>query len=179
MATDWEGLLPQGVAANILTATEETSVVLGLATTRPMAAGVESVPLVKLAPEAQFIGRGERKPIAQIEWTGARLEAEEVACVVAVADVDIQDAGPDLEASVERELGGAVARALLSAGGMRLGPSSPRDARGPARDPFRERSCSDSQGTRTDTRSRSRRRPRCTGPGRRRRPRARPARRRR
>jgi HK97 family phage major capsid protein len=116
MATDWEGLLPQGVAANILTATEETSVVLGLATTRPMAAGVESVPLVKLAPEAQFIGRGERKPIAQIEWTGARLEAEEVACVVAVADVDIQDAGPDLEASVERELGGAVARALLSAG---------------------------------------------------------------
>ena len=52
---------------------------LGLATTRPMAAGVESVPLVKLAPEAQFIGRGERKPIAQIEWTGARLEAEESA----------------------------------------------------------------------------------------------------
>jgi hypothetical protein len=35
--------------------------------------------------------------------------------VVAVADVDIQDAGPDLEASGERELGAAVARALDAA----------------------------------------------------------------
>jgi HK97 family phage major capsid protein len=115
MATDWSGLLPQAVSDNILSATEEQSVVLGLANTRPMAAGVESVPLLQLAPEAKFIDRGERKPIGVIEWSAARLEAEEVACVVAVADVDIQDAGPDLEASVERELGGAVARALDAA----------------------------------------------------------------
>ena len=55
---------------------------------------------------------------------------------------------------------------------------SARDARGPGRDPFRERSCSGSRGRRTDRRSQSRPRRRCTEPGRRHRPRARPARRR-
>jgi hypothetical protein len=115
MATDWSGLLPETVSANILSATEEASVVLGLANTRPMSAGTESVPLIQLAPEAAFVGRGERKPIATIEWSAARLEAEEVACVVSVADVDIRDAGPSLEASVERELGAAIARALDAA----------------------------------------------------------------
>ena len=121
MATDWSGLLPTAVAERVLTATEELSVVLGLANTRPMAAGVESVPLVSLAPEAEFVGRGGRKPIAKIEWSAERLEAEEIACVVAVADVDIRDAGPSLEDSVERELAAAVARrfdaAVLFGGG--------------------------------------------------------------
>jgi hypothetical protein len=72
MATDWSGLLPEAVAASILSATEEESVVLGLAATRPMAAGVESVPLLSVAPEAAFIGRGERKPQATIEGRPAR-----------------------------------------------------------------------------------------------------------
>jgi HK97 family phage major capsid protein len=115
MPSDWSGLLPTEVASNILSATEDQSVVLGLATTRPMAAGTQSVPLVKLAPEAEFVARGQRKPISTIEWSGDELVAEEIACVVAVADVDIQDAGPSLEESVEVELGGAVARALDAA----------------------------------------------------------------
>jgi HK97 family phage major capsid protein len=124
MATDWSGLLPEAVSERILTATEELSVVLGLATARPMAAGVESIPLVSLAPEAEFVGRGERKPIAKIEWSAERLEAEEIACVVAVADVDIRDAGPDLEESVERELAAAVARRFDTAVLFGGGPAS-------------------------------------------------------
>jgi HK97 family phage major capsid protein len=115
MATDWEGLLPKEVATSILSATQEASVVLGLGVTRPMGTGVQSVPLVKLAPDAAFVARGERKPYAKIEWSADELVAEEIACVAAVADADIADAGPNLEANVEAELAAAIGRALDAA----------------------------------------------------------------
>jgi hypothetical protein len=65
MATDWEGVLPQGVAQNILTATEEASVVLGLATTRPMADGWPRPPPQAtglLRPRALAGGRVRLRP---------------------------------------------------------------------------------------------------------------------
>lgn len=63
------GLLPVSVAADVLSAVQEQSAVLALATRRPMPAGVEYLPLAANQPKAEWIDTGERKPYSEIVWT--------------------------------------------------------------------------------------------------------------
>ena len=63
MPTNWTGLMPQGVADSVLSAAQEQSAVLSLATVRPMPAGVEHLPLVSVAPQAASIATGARKTL--------------------------------------------------------------------------------------------------------------------
>ncbi len=64
MPTNWtdSGLLPEAVADRVLTAVEQESAVLALATRRPMPAGIEYLPLAANAPKATWIDTGGRKP---------------------------------------------------------------------------------------------------------------------
>jgi hypothetical protein len=116
MPTDWtSGLLPQSVSDSVLSAAEEESAVLSLAQTRRMGTATEWVPLVSVAPRAAWIDTGERKPYSAIEWSAERLTARELAVTTYVEDAYIDDASWNVEASVEHELGAAIARALDAA----------------------------------------------------------------
>jgi hypothetical protein len=112
-----EGLLPAAVAERVIESARKQSVVLQLATTQPMPAHTEAIPVVSVAPQAGWVGVGGRKPIAKIAWTSEVLKAEEVAAVTALPDALLTDTTGswDSEASTEAELGKAVARALDAA----------------------------------------------------------------
>jgi Phage capsid family len=114
MPTNWtdSGLLPEAVADRVLTAVEQESAVLALATRRPMPAGVEYLPLAANSPKAEWIDTGARKPFQPVEWSAAKLTAREVAIVTYVEDVYIDDAGFNVEAETEVALGAAIATAL-------------------------------------------------------------------
>lgn len=113
--TDWSGLLPVEVAARVIESAIKQSVVLQLGSRVPMPAGTETIPVVSTAPSASWVSAGSRKPLTKVEWSSETLRAEEVASITAVPDVYIQDAPWDVEASVENELGKAVARTLDAA----------------------------------------------------------------
>lgn len=115
--TDWDGLLPTSVSSRIIESAIQQSVVLRLGTTQPMPTGVETVPVVGVAPTAGWVAAGGRKPIAQIEWTSEVLKAEEVAAVAAIPDVYINDTRGswDVEGSAETELAKAIGRTLDAA----------------------------------------------------------------
>src|SRR5262249_18481095 len=114
MATDWtSGLLPENVASDVLSAAEEESAVLSLATTRPMPSGVEWLPLVEVAPTASWLeAPGDRKPFSPVQWSAEKLIARELALTFWVEDAYISDTSWNPEASAEKEMAGAIARAL-------------------------------------------------------------------
>ena len=58
MATEWAELIPTDVARDVISAAESESAVLALGNTIVMPAGVVSVPVVSVAPQAVFVGVG-------------------------------------------------------------------------------------------------------------------------
>ena len=112
--TDWtSGLLPEGVAADVLRAAEEASAVMSLASVRRMPSGVEWVPLVNVQPRAEWLDAvGDRKPFSAIEWGAEKLVAREVALTTFIQDAYLQDATWNPEREAEAELSGAIARAV-------------------------------------------------------------------
>jgi HK97 family phage major capsid protein len=117
MATDWQGLLPHTAAQRVIESAVKQSVALKLGTVQPMPAGVQSVPVVSVAPTAGWVDAGARKPIATIEWSSLTLEAREIAAVTAIPDVYLSDTAGEWSPtqSAENELAKAVARVLDAA----------------------------------------------------------------
>jgi capsid protein len=117
MATDFKALLPKDVSARIIQSIgEERSAVMRLAGTTPIPAGVESIPIVSVTPEAGFVNAyGGRKPPTTIEWTALVLEAEELAAILAIPNAYLDDAGYPVGDVVEAELAKAFARAFDAA----------------------------------------------------------------
>jgi len=111
---DWSGLLPTAVAARVIESAIQQSVVLRLATRQPMPTGVETVPVVAVAPQAGWVSAGGRKPITRVDWSSEVLKAEEIAAVAAIPDVYISDTSGSWnpEESTENELAKAVGQAL-------------------------------------------------------------------
>jgi HK97 family phage major capsid protein len=87
---------------------------LRLATRQPMPTGVETIPVVAVAPQAGWVSAGGRKPITKVEWSSEVLKAEEIAAVAAIPDVYISDTSGSWnpEESTENELAKAVGQAL-------------------------------------------------------------------
>jgi Phage capsid family len=118
MATNWEsgGLLPEAVAREVLSAAQEQSAAMDLATVRRMAEHVEWLPLVELAPSAGWVEeRGGKKPYSEVTWSSEKLVPRELAAITAVADSILRDAGFDVEASVQSEFSAAISRVLDAA----------------------------------------------------------------
>jgi hypothetical protein len=82
MATDYETLIPSGIADQAIAGAEQESVVLTLGKVIRMRAGVESIPVVSIAPSVGFVSPayGGRKPITQVEWSVQRDPGESRAC---------------------------------------------------------------------------------------------------
>ena len=90
-----------------------------------MGAGVESIPVVSVAPSVGFVSPayGGRKPITQVEWSAERLEPVEIAATLAIPDAFIDDSGFPVWESVRSELAKAVAKVLDQA--VLFGTSAP------------------------------------------------------
>jgi len=75
VATVYPDLIPVAIARDLVAAAEAESAVLELGNLVPMPAGVMSVPVVSVAPQAAFVSpaMGGRKPQSMIEWTAERL----------------------------------------------------------------------------------------------------------
>jgi HK97 family phage major capsid protein len=113
MATNYEDLIPAAVADDAIGAAAQESVVLALANVIRMPEGLESVPVVSVAPSVGFVTTvGGRKPVSSIEWTAERLEPVELACTLAIPDAFITDAGFPVWESVRGELAKAIAKTL-------------------------------------------------------------------
>jgi hypothetical protein len=80
-----------------------------------MPQGVMNVPVVSVAPTAEFVGMGARKPLATIEWTAEVLAPQEIAALVAIPDAFLLDAGFPVWESVRAEVSSAIAYALDAA----------------------------------------------------------------
>lgn len=123
--TDWtSGLLPEDVAADVLSTAAEESAVLALATRREMPAGVEWVPLVSKQPSAAWLDApGAHKPYSEIEWSADKLVARELALTTFVEDAYLEDASWNPEAQAEGEMAATIARSLDRA--VLFGDSAP------------------------------------------------------
>jgi Phage capsid family len=93
MATDFESLIPTSVASDLIAAAEQESVAMRLGNVTTMPTGIESVPTVTVEPDAEWNALGGRKKATTIEWTALRLEAEELACILAIPQAWIDDNG--------------------------------------------------------------------------------------
>ena len=115
--TDWtnSGLLPEAVSDSVLTAVEEESAVLALATSRRMPAGSSTCRSRANAPKAEWIDTGGQKPYAEVEWTAEKLVAREIAVTTYIEDAIVADTTFDIEGETERALGAAIARGLDAA----------------------------------------------------------------
>jgi Phage capsid family len=114
VATDFEGLIPTAVADELIAAAENESVAMRFGNVQRMPTGVESVPVVAVEPDAEWVDPrySGRKKATTIEWSASRLEAEELACVLAVPQVWIDDTSFDVWAAVRARLASAFAKRI-------------------------------------------------------------------
>ena len=117
MATVYEDLIPRTMAREMIAQAEKTSVVLELGRNLPMASGQASLPVVSFLPAAGFVNprHGGRKPATKIEWTASQVVAEELACVLALPNSFIDDAGYPIWEEVRNIVAASMAEALDAA----------------------------------------------------------------
>lgn len=108
-------LIPTGQVEDVIGSIGQASVVLRLAHVVSMPQGVMSIPVVSVAPQADFVERGGRKPLATIDWSAERLVPEEIAAVTFIPDAYVNDVGFPIWESCRDELGKAIAAVLDAA----------------------------------------------------------------
>jgi HK97 family phage major capsid protein len=115
--TVYEDLIPRAMAREMIVAAQERSVVLELGRRLPMPSGLTSIPVVSFLPAAGFVNPryGGRKPATKIEWTSQNVVAEELACVLAIPNAFIDDAGYPIWDEVRGIVAGSMAEALDAA----------------------------------------------------------------
>ena len=114
MATDYPNVIPKEVIPALLGRARQRSVVLQLGNVRSMSTGTASIPIVSFMPVAGFVNPtyGGRKPATKIEWTAQAVTAEEIACVAAIPNAFVDDAGFPIFEEVNEQFAGAIAKAL-------------------------------------------------------------------
>ena len=114
MATNYDEVLPRGVAADFVGLIQASSAALALGNVLRMSEAQESLPIVSFLPQAGFVSPryGGRKPATNVEWDVQAIIAEEIAAVVPVPNAWMMDAGFDVEGQVEASLATAVARVI-------------------------------------------------------------------
>lgn len=114
MATDYASLVPKEIVNALLGQARAQSIVLRLGNVRRMASGQASMPIVSFLPVAGFVNPtyGGRKPATKIEWTAQAIVAEEIACVAAIPNAFVDDAGFPVWEEVRGQFAGAIAKAL-------------------------------------------------------------------
>jgi HK97 family phage major capsid protein len=114
VATVYENLIPRTMAREIIAAAERQSSVLQLGRRLVMPSGLMSIPIVSFLPVAGWVNPryGGRKPSTKVEWTAQNVQAEECACVLALPNAFIDDAGYPVWEQVRPLVAGAIAEAI-------------------------------------------------------------------
>jgi len=114
VATNYLNLVPREMADQLIGLARTQSIVLQLGNVRRMSSGLASIPVVSFLPVAGFVNPayGGRKPATKIEWTAATVTAEEIACVAAIPNAFVDDAGFPIWSEVSDQFASAIARAL-------------------------------------------------------------------
>lgn len=93
MVTIDSNLIPVEVQSEVIAGVVQQSAALSLASTQPMPAGAQAIPVLGSFPTAGWVGVGGRKPATTMNWTSLLLKAEEVAATIDVPQAYIDDAG--------------------------------------------------------------------------------------
>ena len=83
-----------------------------------------NVPVVSVAPSANFVGLGQRKPPTAVEWSAESLVPEEIAAVTYLPAAFVDDAGYPVWQSARTEIAKAIGRRLDEAVLFGGGPAS-------------------------------------------------------
>jgi HK97 family phage major capsid protein len=125
VANVYENLIPRTMSREILSVAGQQSAVLSLGRRLVMPTGLMSIPIVSFMPVAGWVNPryGGRKPATKVEWTAQAVQAEECACVLALPNSYIDDAGYPVWEQVRTLVAGAIAEAIDAA--VLFGQSAP------------------------------------------------------
>lgn len=117
MPTTYENLIPRTMAREMIAALPQQSAVLQLGRRLTMPSGLTTIPVVSFLPAAGFVTPryGGRKPATKIEWTAQNVQAEELACTLALPNAYIDDAGYPVWEQVRPQVASAIAKVLDAA----------------------------------------------------------------
>lgn len=117
MPTVYENLIPRTMAREMIADLPRESATLRLGRRLTMPSGLTSIPVVSFLPAAGFVTPryGGRKPATKIEWTAENVQAEELACTLALPNAYIDDAGYPVWEQVRPLVATAIAEALDAA----------------------------------------------------------------
>jgi len=115
--TAYETLIPRTMAREMIADLPRESATLKLGRRLTMPSGLTTIPVVSFMPAAGFVTPryGGRKPATKIEWTAQNVQAEELACTLAIPDAYIDDAGFPVWEQVRPQVATAIAEALDAA----------------------------------------------------------------
>lgn len=110
--SEFSGVIPPAFSNQILQEATEQSAVLRLATRVPMGTSINQVPVPRGFPKAGWVKTGGRKPFTDIKLGVEQITAEEVAAVIAIPDVYVDDLSINIWAYARPLLAEAIAIAL-------------------------------------------------------------------
>jgi HK97 family phage major capsid protein len=112
--TVYENLIPRTMAREMIAMMPKQSAVLALGRRLTMPSGLTTIPVVSFLPVAAFTNPryGGRKAATKVEWTAANVQAEELACTLALPNHFIDDAGYPVWEQVRPLIATAFAEAL-------------------------------------------------------------------
>lgn len=114
--TDAAALIPEEVAANILTGAVGRSAALSSLRQVRMSRGQQRLPCLSALPVAYFVnGDTGLKQTTEAAWANRYLNAEEIACIVPIPEAVLDDADYDLWGEIRPKLEEAVGVALDAA----------------------------------------------------------------
>jgi HK97 family phage major capsid protein len=114
--TDISGVIPEEFSSRILEEATQQSAALALGNRVPMGTGISHMPVPRAFPQAAFVSApGGRKPFTSLKIGDEQLVAEEIAAVVAIPDVWIEDASIPLWNWAQPRLAEAIGTAFDAA----------------------------------------------------------------
>ena len=114
--TDAAALIPEDVAAEVLTKLPEQSAALTLLRQVPMSRAQTRLPVLSALPTAYFVsGDTGLKQTTEVNWANKFLNAEELACIVPIPEAVLDDTSFDVWASVRPLLEEAIGRSIDAA----------------------------------------------------------------
>jgi HK97 family phage major capsid protein len=108
----FEGIIPPAFSQQIITEATQASAVMQLANRVPMGVSVMKMPVPKTFPKAGWVAVGGRKPFTDLSLDTEEMTAEEVAAVIAIPDVYVEDFSINIWNYARPLLAEAVAAAI-------------------------------------------------------------------